>query len=131
MAANLNKTKRRINSINSTKKITKAMELVATVKLKRFKDIMFKGASYYEAIYDIVLSLFNKADEQIKLQYNVNKDAPKDLIILITSNLGLCGSFNNDSFKFVEKNISKDESVLLTIGNKGKDHFKKLGYEID
>lgn len=131
MAANLNKTKRRINSINSTKKITKAMELVATVKLKRFKDIMFKGASYYEAIYDIVLSLFSKADEQIKLQYNVNKDAPKDLIILITSNLGLCGSFNNDSFKFVEKNISKDESVLLTIGNKGKDHFKKLGYEID
>ena len=131
MAAGLNKTKRRIASVNSTKKITKAMELVATVKLKRFKDVMFQGASYNEAIGEIITSLFSKADKDLLGEYILPKNANKDLIVIVSSNLGLCGSFNNDSYKYVEKNVSKDDSVLLTIGQKGKDHFSKLGYEIN
>lgn len=131
MAAGLNKTKRRIASVNSTKKITKAMELVATVKLKRFKDVMFQGASYNDAIREIITSLFSKADKDLLGDYILPKNADKDLVVIVSSNLGLCGSFNNDAYKYVEKNVNKDDSVLLTIGQKGKDHYSKLGYEIN
>ena len=54
MGVSLHKTKRRIASVNSTKKITKAMELVATVKLKRFKDAMLKNSLYQEEMLKII-----------------------------------------------------------------------------
>ena len=131
MAANLNKTKRRISSVNSTKKITKAMELVATVKLKRFKDIMLSNALYSDEIASLMTTLFDKLGEEESQVYLSEKDAPKELVIIINSNLGLCAGYNNDVYRFVEENISKEKSVVILIGIKGDNYYSKNGYEVD
>ncbi len=130
MAA-LNKTKRRISSINSTKKITKAMELVATVKLKRFKDIMLSNALYSEEIASLMTTLFDKLSEEEGQVYLSEKDAPKELVIIVNSNLGLCAGYNNDVYRFVEQNISKENSLVIPIGIKGDNYYSKNGYDID
>ena len=130
MAA-LNKTKRRISSVNSTKKITKAMELVATVKLKRFKDIMLANALYSEQIASLMTTLFDKLGEEESQVYLSEKDAPKELVIIVNSNLGLCAGYNNDVYHFVEANISKKDTLVIPIGIKGDNYYSKNGYEID
>ena len=64
MAGNLNKTKHRIASINSTKKITKAMELVSTVKLKKFKNVMLKNELYSNELKSLTCTLFSRLDDE-------------------------------------------------------------------
>lgn len=134
MAQNLNKTKRRINSINSTKKITKAMELVASVKLKRFKNVMFQNEKYTNEIVSLVNVLLSNIDEKNNNEFlscmNDNKST-KDLYIVISSNLGLCASYNNDIFKYVATKIDSNNSIIVPIGTKGFEFFKRLNYEIN
>lgn len=130
MAA-LNKTKRRISSVNSTKKITKAMELVATVKLKRFKDVMQNNELYSEQIASLMTTLFDKLGEDDSSIYLKEKPAEKDLVIIVNSNLGLCAGYNNDVYHFVEKNISKKDSIVIPIGIKGDNYYLKNGFGVD
>ena len=89
MAGNLNKTKHRIASINSTKKITKAMELVSTVKLKKFKNVMLKNELYSNELKSLTCTLFSRLDDE-ENKYTKLNDAEKDLLIVVSSNLGLC-----------------------------------------
>ncbi len=130
MAQSLHKTKRRISSVNSTKKITKAMELVATVKLKRFKNVMLENEAYANELVKIIHSLF----EHIEVEdnpYLVESKSDKDLYIVVSSNLGLCASYNNNVFNFVSENVNKDTSVVIPIGFKGDNFLSKEGYELD
>lgn len=130
MAQSLHKTKRRISSVNSTKKITKAMELVATVKLRRFKNVMEQNDAYANEIIQIIDHLF----EHLEVEDNPYLVEPKsdiDLYIVVNSNLGLCASYNNNIFSFVAHNIPKENTVLIPIGFKGLNNYRKEGYEID
>ena len=131
MAQNLNKTKRRISSINSTKKITNAMELVSTVKLKKFRRIMEENKASSDELFSLVNALFEKRKEDDISFFERSNDSTVDLVIVVSSNLGLCASYNNDIIKFVENNVNKESSVLLTIGTKADDYFKRNNYEID
>lgn len=130
MAQSLHKTKRRISSVNSTKKITKAMELVATVKLKKFKNVMLQNEAYASELAKIIHHLF----EHIEIEdnpYIKENDADKDLIIVINSNLGLCASYNNNVFNFVTNNVNKKTSLIIPVGFKGQNFYKKEGYELN
>ncbi len=131
MAQNLNKTRRRIASINSTKKITNAMELVSTVKLKKYRRIMDENRLSQEELTNFIHALFSvrKADE-ISL-YEKENNASQNLVIVISSNLGLCASFNNDIIKYVDSHIDKEKDVILSVGSKGNDYFKRNGYNVD
>ena len=131
MSANLNKTKRRILSINSTKKITNAMELVATVKLKRYKDVMMQNSNYVSEIVNLIHKLSYYKNSDNLSSFELPNDATKDLYIVINSNLGLCASYNNDIYKFVEANIDKNTAQILPIGLKGDQFYKKQGYDLD
>ena len=131
MAQNLNKTKRRISSVNSTKKITKAMELVATVKLKRFKDVMLSNELYSNEIASLMTTLFDKLTEEESSVYLSEKEADKELVIIVNSNLGLCAGYNNDVYHFVRDNISKENTLVIPIGIKGDNYYLKNGYEVD
>ncbi len=130
MAQNLNKTKRRINSVNSTKKITKAMELVATVKLKRYKNIMLSNEFYSNEIVSLIDALFSKSNNDAQI-YLSEKNAPKILYIVINSNLGLCASYNNDIYHFVGNTVDKNSSIIMPIGIKGDAYYKRNGYEVN
>lgn len=130
MAQSLHKTKRRIASVNSTKKITKAMELVATVKLRRFKNVMEQNNAYANEIAGIINHLFKNLEEENN-PYLTEAKSDKELYIVINSNLGLCASYNNNIFNFVTNNVPKENVVLFPIGFYGLNFFKKEGYEID
>lgn len=130
--ANLNKTKRRIRSVNYTKKITSAMELVSTIKLKRYKNVMLSYQNYIEEISSFVFNVLKGINDKNSIEkYIVDKNANKDLVIVISSNLGLCASFNNDIVKFVSNNINKDDTILLLIGNKANKPLEQLGYSLN
>lgn len=131
MAASLHKTKRRIASVNSTKKITNAMELVATVKLKRFKNIMMKNNLYQQEMVNIIHHLFEHVSSEDENPYLSESKGTKSLYIVINSNLGLCASFNNDIYNFVNKNVPTLGSELLIVGAKGDSYFKKSDYSLN
>ena len=129
MAQSLHKTKRRIASVNSTKKITKAMELVATVKLKRFKNVMLKNEAYAKELVDIIHHLFAHIDVEDN-PYLVETKSETDLYIVVSSNLGLCASYNNNIFNFVNENVKKDKTEVIPIGFKGQNYLRKEGYKL-
>ena len=130
MAQALNKTKRRIASVKSTKKITEAMELVATVKLKKFRNKMEANQFYVREIESIISHLFGvlQADEN---PYTKLGKGGKNLVVVINSNLGLCASYNSNVFNFVLQNLDKSKDTILTIGIKGELNYEKEGFEID
>lgn len=129
MAQSLHKTKRRIASVNSTKKITKAMELVATVKLKRFKNVMLENEAYAKELVDIIHHLFAHIDVEDN-PYLVETKSETDLYIVVSSNLGLCASYNNNIFNFVNENVKKDKTEVIPIGFKGQNYLRKEGYKL-
>ena len=130
MAQALNKTKRRIASVKSTKKITEAMELVATVKLKKFKNKMEANQFYVREIEGIISHLFEVLSDDENLYIKPGK-GEKNLVVVINSNLGLCASYNSNVFNFVQNNLDKQNDVLMTIGIKGELNYEREGFEIN
>ena len=130
MAQALNKTKRRIASVKSTKKITEAMELVATVKLKKFKNKMEANQFYVREIENIISHLFGVLQDE-ENPYLKEGKGDKNLVVVINSNLGLCASYNSNVFNCVKNNLSKENDVLMTIGLKGELNYEKEGFELD
>ena len=129
MSLGLNKTKRRITSVNSTKKITKAMELIATVKLKKFKNVMLDNSLYSEEIFAIAQEIFHNSTK-ISSIYTSENEADKDLYVVINSNLGLCASYNNNVFHLVDKTVKKTDK-LIVIGSRGLTHYTNEGFDLE
>ncbi len=128
MAIGMNQTKNRIRSIASTKKITKAMELVATSKLKKAKDLNFQLNPYKNGVFEVVsYCAKNIKDKDYKyFKENINE---KSLHIIITSTLGLCGGYNIAIFKYVMENISLNDD-LIVLGSKGIHYFKEKKFNV-
>ena len=130
MAQALNKTKRRIASVSNTKKITEAMELVATVKLKKFRNVMERNQFYVKEMENVIFHLFGALDASEEIPYLKEGKGDKDLVVVINSNLGLCASYNSNVFNFVNSNILKESSIILPIGLKGELNYNKEGFEV-
>lgn len=111
-------TKRRIQSISSTRKITKAMELVATVKLKKYKDRMQNLQSYLDAMSKIISSCASNDNPNEDIELKIFNEAKQTLYVVVTSSLGLCGGYNYNLFKYLNKFIKQNDKVLI-IGSKG------------
>ena len=127
MANGLNKTKRRIASIRSTKKITKAMGMVATVKLKRFQGVYSGEKDYVEGLESTMASLF-AFDPKSRSHYaKENENAEGSLVIFITSDLGLCASYNANLFAYLDTVIDKSKDTVLPLGQKGISHLSRIG----
>ena len=99
MSQELTKIKSRIKSVKSTLKVTSAMKLVSTVKLKRWKNKMLSGRDYSNEI-DLLTNLILSNAENIETPFTkTNEHANKNLYIIVSSTLGLCGSYNLNIFK--------------------------------
>ena len=123
MSQEVTKIKKRISSVSGALKVTSAMKLVSTVKLKKWKNKMIAHREYSEnlkEVTDLVLSFAKRA----KTPFNVaNTDTDKSLYIIVSSTLGLCGSYNNNIFKLADVSLKeKDDAVIL--GNKGLMHYE-------
>ncbi len=122
MSTSLTKTKRRINSIESTEKTTKAMELIANVKTKRFRDAYEKGLLYSSEFRDLMGYLFGESPELLSHYGRENEGDLPSLYLAIGSNMGLCGAYNNNIYKLIEKTV-KPTDYLAPIGSKTANHY--------
>ena len=128
--ASMRDIKRRKSSIQSTQQITKAMKLVSTVKLQRAKQRAEHSRVYFDAMYQTVSSMLAKA-ANIQHPYTTGNDSPRKAIVMITGNRGLAGGYNSNIIKLITKSDFKQEELdLYTIGNKGRDTMKRMGYII-
>lgn len=125
MAQNLNKVKRRIQTIESTKKVTSAMKLVSSVKFSQLQREFLARSEYFSNIQKLTNNVLSAAiGEGIDAYYlKENVESEKTLYILVTSSLGLCGSYNYNAFK-VFTNLYKKGDEVLPIGTNGYNLLK-------
>ena len=122
--------KRKIKSVNNTKQITKAMELVSTAKLKRNKDRMDVTKPYFETVIETVQSIIRN-EKSLKHEFINKREVRKSLYIVITADRGLCGGYNiNAMKKAIGEMTNKENSLVITIGRKAKGFFNKHEFEI-
>ena len=127
----LDDLKKRIKSVKSTQKITKAMKMVAAAKLKKAQDNAEKGRPYSEKIQNIILNLtksINDPNNAPKLLIGTGKDEVH-LCVVMTADRGLCGGFNTNICKLAKKHFRKitqegKKLKIITIGTKGYDQIK-------
>lgn len=118
--SSLNEIKKKIKVVESTSKITNAMKLIATSKLKKQKDIFASTNQYYLSMYKIFGELIKDIDES---EFKVKSDLDITLWILFTSSMGLCGSYNINIIKLLKENI-KDNDLIIVFGRKGSNLLK-------
>ena len=121
MASNMQSIKRRMKSVESTKKITKAMQLVATSKLRKTRNQLDELKPYYSMVQQTVAAILesNKGIDNGYLKENKNG---KTVYIAITSSLGLCGGYNANVYKTIASEI-KDNDLVYMIGTKGGSYL--------
>lgn len=122
--------KRRIKSINNTKKITKAVGLVATSKLRKARQSLETNNMYYSYLENIINDIVRDSELQDNI-YIKGNHSKKNIFIALMSDTGLCGGFNGNVVAKTVQNISgdKENSLLVIVGQKGRTYFKKMGYE--
>ena len=128
----LDDLKKRIKSVKSTQKITKAMKMVAAAKLKKAQDNAEKGRPYSEKMQNIILNLtrsISDPENAPKLLAGTGKDKIY-LCVVMTADRGLCGGFNSNICKLAKNYFRKildegKELKIITVGSKGSDQLKR------
>ena len=129
--ASMKEIKRRRGSIQSTRQITKAMQLVSTVKLQKTRTKAEEAKPYFSLMYDTMISILSRSNNMShRFVKASNEKEGKKAIIVISSNRGLAGGYNNNIARLVETSFSKEEALIYAIGKKAKDTLERRGYEI-
>ena len=127
--ASMNDIKARIKSVESTMQITKAMELVATSKLRRAKENVERTRPFYEILASAINTIKCSAELDLSSMVHTGDDA-KTLFIVIAGDRGLAGGYNSNVFKMTEQ-LSKDKNAFfLPIGKKALEYFRHRKREI-
>jgi len=126
--------KKRISSVKSTQQITKAMKMVSAAKLRRAQDAVTAARPYANKMADVLASLAARVDEDVNPLLE-QREKKRALVVLMTSDRGLCGGFNSNLCKAVDRFIKANEEgfeeyELLIIGRKGKELLKSSGYTV-
>lgn len=127
--ASMKEIKRRRGSIQSTRQITKAMQLVSTVKVQKTRARAEEGKPYFSLVYETMFSILSKSGN-VDHRFLRSASQGKKAVIVISSNRGLAGGYNNSIAKLVETSFSKEEALIYAIGKKAKDTLERRGYEI-
>ena len=131
--ASLDDLKKRIASVKSTQKITKAMKMVAAAKLKRAQESAEKGRPYSEKMNNVILNLsygISDKENAPRLLSGTGKDKVH-LCVVMTSDRGLCGGFNSNIIKKAKSYFAKlseegKDLKIVTVGSKGNDQLKRV-----
>ena len=128
MAGNKAAIRSRIKSVNTTKKITGAMELISTVKLQKYRNIVGNIITFEDTIEDIV-SKIQFSGNDLDNAYVKKNNASKRFFFIFTSDMGLCGGYNLNIEKLISNNVNKDDLIIL-VGSKLYKQMKDEGYKI-
>ncbi|MEY4002224.1 MAG: hypothetical protein RIT07_266 [Bacteroidota bacterium] len=129
----------RISSTISTQQITKAMKLVSATKLRKASDAIVRMRPYAEKLKGIMANLQDSIEDPQLAVYFQNREVKNVLLVVITSDRGLCGAFNSNVIKrtrqiLTEKYAEQSKAgnvTLLCIGKKGAEFMRKLKYNVD
>lgn len=129
--ASMNDIQRRKTSIQSTGQITKAMKLVATVKLQKARGNAENSKPYFDHMYEAVNNMLSRSGN-ISHKYLKAGNSSKKAVIVITSNRGLAGGYNGNIVKLLTNNpeFSNEQVIVYNIGRKGKELLGRKGYDI-
>ena len=134
--ANLKEVKNRISSVKSTQQITKAMKMVAAAKLKRAQDKITQMRPYSERLSKVIQNVSAGMGDDVENVYARPSSEGRVLLVVITSDRGLCGGFNSNVFNATQQLISQqysdelanDELYIMPIGKKAYEYFKKRDF---
>ena len=132
--ANLLDIRRRIKSVKNTQQITKAMKMVAASKLRRAQERIINARPYASQMQRVLSSVATRVDPSIHplLAVREPRSDSKTLVIVVTGDKGLCGSFNTNAIKAGAAYIveSPQKCMLGLVGRKGRDFFGRRGFAV-
>ena len=136
--ANLKEVKGRISSVVSTQQITKAMKMVAAAKLRKAQDRIIQMRPYSQKMTEIIQNVSAAAGSDTDNRYTQERPISNVLLIVVTSDRGLCGAFNSSIFKntraLIDEKYSSVEAggglSILPVGKKSYEFFKKRRYQV-
>jgi F-type H+-transporting ATPase subunit gamma len=136
--ANLKEIRERKASVASTRQITSAMKMVSAAKLKRAQNAIVQFRPYAEKLQEILASVGDSIKDDEDNQFAVQRDKERILLVVITSNRGLCGAFNSNAIKAsIHRALTQYEPQMMArqvdfiaIGKKGADFLRKKGYNV-
>lgn len=128
---NLRTVRKKIKSVKNVRKITKAMQLISAIKMKKAVASEVEGRTYRDAITSLVTSLQGKVDSSTSpLLGAARGNSGKDLIIYISANKGLCGAYHVNLLKYIIKHINFEETEFVTVGSKGAQALSRFDRDI-
>jgi F-type H+-transporting ATPase subunit gamma len=129
---NIQDIKRRVRSVTSIGHITNAMKLVSAAKLRRAKTTFENTREYFHYVTESIEDIFNNVNDVPTKYLKTDREIKTTCYVVITSNRGLAGSFNTNVIRRAEAEIAADPEKphIIAIGGKGRDYFRRQGYEI-
>ena len=121
--------KNRIRSMESTKQITKAMEMVAASKLRRAQVQVLAARPYFETLYAAINDIVQN-NRDFSSPYLAKREVKKSLYLVIAGDRGLAGGYNSNVLKLVMAQIQDKDAAVLPIGKKAADYFKAHNVEM-
>jgi len=139
MSGQLKEVRNRIKSVQSSQQITKAMKMVSAAKLRRAQDAILLMRPYAIKLQEMLQNIVSNTEGDIEMALAAERPVEKVLIVVITSDRGLCGAYNSNLIKLAKQLIrekyaeqyAKGRVEIMPIGKKGYEHFAKNGYKIN
>ena len=129
MAASMKRIKTRIKSVESTRQITKAMELVATSKLRRAKERVERARPYHEVLAGAIAGIQSGTAEHPSV-FTEPREVKKTCYVVIGGDRGLAGGYNANLFRMVASLTEGTDYCVLPVGKKTLEHFSRTGCEL-
>jgi F-type H+-transporting ATPase subunit gamma len=138
MSGALKEVRNRIKSVQSTQQITKAMKMVSAAKLRRAQDAITQMRPYAKKLQEMLSNIVSSSDGEVSMDLAAERPVEKVLIIVVTSDRGLCGGYNSNLIKLAKQvarekysnQFNKGHVQFLPIGKKGYEHFTKNGFKV-
>ena len=138
MSGALKEVRNRIKSVQSTQQITKAMKMVSAAKLRRAQDAIIQMRPYAKKLQEMLGNIVSNSEGDVSMALATQRPVKNVMIIVVTSDRGLCGGYNSNLIKLAKQVISekypqqhaKGKVQILPIGKKGYENFTKLGFKV-
>lgn len=138
MSGALKEVRNRIKSVQSTQQITKAMKMVSAAKLRRAQDAITQMRPYAQKLQEVLSNIVSNSEGEVTMDLAAERTVEKAMIIIVTSDRGLCGGYNSNLIKLAKQvakdkypnQLAKGNVQFLPIGKKGYEHFSKNGFTV-
>ena len=138
MSGALKEVRNRIKSVQSTQQITKAMKMVSAAKLRRAQDAITQMRPYAQKLQEMLSNIVSSSEGDVAMDLAVERPVEKVLVIIVTSDRGLCGGYNSNLIKLTKQVIqekypsqfTRGTVQVLPIGKKGYEYFTKNGFKV-